>query len=172
VLKFLDLLKMIKSFKFLICSLLLFSCENNEPVDWLTNGRWIQNNGFNPSINESIRFDPNKSYVAKSILFQGKFNPPISITLSGDWSREGNNIIFMNSTINVSDEISSIPDLPTLPGSPMGSLYGAIISVPIVKDSALINNFTTTQAEWEIIKLTSDSLIVKSNGTTLKYYND
>lgn len=177
---------MMKKLLFLACTALVISCEN-ESEDLLTKDKWVLDNGL-ISMKETVKFNTDKTYIIESGVKSTRFtNYYITGTLTGDWSRQEDQILFINSLVNLPDDTSSISILPTTTGSPMGAFYGYIAACIYQSDSSLINNSGTIhfddlndigiftgenskQRIWIIKKLTRDSLIIDSDGKALKYF--
>ena len=180
---------MIRNLLILVCSLSIVSCQKNESVDLLTNGTWILVNGLTSTMKESVKFKTDKTYIIESRVTITRFNDYISGTISGDWSRQDDDILFINSIVNLPDDTSSINIIPTSTGTAIGAFYGYIVSGIYQNDSSLIDDSgsihfnkinetdifideNSNQRKWIIIKLTGDSLIVDSEGKVLKYHNE
>ena len=180
---------MIKRFFILAFYILIISCSKRDSEDLLTKGVWILDNGLFSTIKETVEFYSDNTYFIESKVSITRFNDYISGTLTGDWTRQDNNIIFLNSIVNLPVDTNSISVIPTTSGTPIGSFLGYIVNGIYQNDSSLIDNSgsihfndlynsdifvdeNSNQRFWTIIKLTSDSLIVDSDEEILRYYNE
>ena len=168
---------------------LLMSCDKTETVDLLTGGTWILDNGSITAMKESLAFNIDQTYILESrvsIPGQGDY---ISGIITGDWSRQDDEIIFVNSLVYLPDDTVSILVIPNTSEAPLGAFYGYVVNGIFQNDSSLIdgsgsirfndiNNsdifsgLDTNPRRWTILKLTKDSLIVVSDRNVLKYYNE
>ena len=180
---------MIKRFFILAFYLLIISCNKRDSEDLLTKGIWILDNGLFSTTNETVKFNSDNTYFIESKVNIIRYNDYISGTLTGDWTRQDNNIIFLNSIVNLPVDTNSISVVPTTTGTTIGAFYGYIVTGIYQNDSSLIDNsgsihfsdlnnsdiFIGENSDprlWTIIKLTSDSLIVDSDGEILRYCNE
>lgn len=172
------------------CCIFITSCGQNESDDLVIRGTWKLSSSIFSSLEESVTFNDDNSYLIESKLNQIRFGSTIMGTISGDWTKSGNTIIFLNSMLGISNDTSSI-NLGTNPGTgfPIGSFYSYFISGIYQNDSTLIDGSGSIRLEdiinsdifseeslderiWTIIKLTPDSLIVDSEGVILRYYHE
>lgn len=180
---------MIKGFFLLAFYILIISCSKRNSEDLLTKGIWVLDNGLFSTTEETVKFNSDNTYFIESKVSITRFNDYISGTLTGDWTRQDKNIIFLNSIVNLPVDTNSISVIPTTSGTPIGAFFGYIVSGIYQNDSSLIDNSgsihfndlndsyifvdeNSNQRLWTIFKLTSDSLIVDSDGEILRYYNE
>jgi len=175
-----------RNFLVLIYGLLIISCTK-ESDDLLTKGIWILDTGLTSTMKESVVFKSDKTYFVESRVSIPRYNDCISGSISGDWARQDNKIIFLNSMVNLPDDTTTINVIPTTSGTPLGAFYGYIIAGIYQNDSTLIDDSgsihfdnlngsgiflgeDSNQRSWTIVKLTADLLIVDSEGKLLYYY--
>lgn len=168
----------------LVCSFMIFSCNKNEPIDYLTNGTWVLDNGATSEVNESVRFKADNTYIFESVLTVPLFYKQIQGTISGEWSSDKSKITFLSSFVNLPNDDSALDFLSTNTGISIGALYGYLqndtvligdldsIHFDNIRHSEIFPGADSDQWIWTIIKLTKDSLIVDSKGQILKYYNN
>jgi hypothetical protein len=178
-----------KAILFLISVLMIISCEKNETEDLLVKGTWILDNGLTAVVKESVKFNPDKTYIIESGLRTPRTGYFISGTISGEWSRQDDKIIFHTSFLILPDDTSSINIIPATPGVPVGAFYGHIYSGIYQRDSSLVDSLgfirfdeinnagifkgdSLDERIWLIHKLTTDSLIVENNGEMLGYLKE
>jgi len=175
-------------FLVLIYGLLILSCTK-ESDDLLTKGTWILNTGVTSTMKESVVFKLDRTYFVESRVSIPRFNDYISVSISGDWMRQDNKIIFLNSMVHFPNDTSSLNILQTTSGVPLGAFYGYLVTGIYQNDSSLIDDSGSIQFDnlngsgiflgedsnqrcWTIVKLTADSLIVDSKGKLLNYYSE
>jgi len=181
---------MFKNFLPLIFGLLILSCDKYEQEQMLTNGTWILDNGIITTWTESARFNRDQTYIIQNrITVRGADEYFVTGTLSGEWSWQDDNILFVNSEVNLPDDASAITILPVETGVSQGAFYGYVVSHVYQNDSSLvdsagiihfndINEATIFPAgspdptTWTIITLTADTLEVDSKGEILRYYKE
>jgi|GEM_PF-5055868 len=167
--------------------LLSVSCEKNEPNDLLTGRTWMLDNGLINVFSENLIFCPDKTYLVESHTRLLRSDDYVTATLSGEWTKEDDQIIFLTSMVDLPDDTAAVNVQPLAPGLPAGAFYGYIYQGIYQNDSSLIDSTgslrfnviidrgifemeSPAQRIWLIQKLTGDSLIVDAEGKTLRYY--
>jgi hypothetical protein len=90
----------------------------------------------------------------------------MSGTLSGDWLRQDNKIVFLNALVNLDEISANMNNMPTEQGKPLSSFYGYLFTGNAGDISWDENSNTSI---WNIIRLTKDSLIVNFDGKILQW---
>ena len=163
---------MVKKIYVLLIGILLISCEN-EPGNLLTAGSWILDNK-DVSYKETIDFYDNNTYIIHVEFTVATFGFS-SGKISGDWMRQNNQILFINSKVDLLDTDIFINGIPIIQGKPLSSFYGYVFRDSIdrlaIPDIAIDRTDAVAWA-WTIKALTKKVLIVERNGEMLKYYRE
>jgi hypothetical protein len=198
---------MTKKIFLFIFSLFLISCEKEESdFSVLTSDIWAL--GEFSRGKQTIRFNEDNTYILDSkdslyyddgFPFHNKHDFTVCWTLSGNWTQQGDSIVFLNSYINLSiDDINGLSYLRSFPhlwkytifpdngfttleiviinlepieGSP-GLAHGEFENKGYLHRIGETNTFAgeiLEQRVWSIKKLTANSLIVYEYGVTLTY---
>lgn len=181
---------MIKRFLFLSVSILIsISCEKKDSDDFLTNGRWILDNGFLSTAKETLKFNSNGTYLIVSEVSLPRQVHTVTGNISGSYNRQDNQINFTSTILDIPDDSSTVTGIQfeNLDGQPIGNFFGYILNGIWQNDSSLIDSIgsiryselidsdifqsgNTDIRTWEILSLTNDSLKVESNNIITKYF--
>ncbi len=154
-------------------------------MDFLTDGIWILERYLVSTITETLKFDSNGQYLLESAFtMHGQLNP-IKGSVTGDYERQGNEIHFTSTILDLPEVTSNGSDSEDerLIGQTITSFYGYIVNGVWDGDDTLVDGigvidhpiFPNTEVInheriWTILRLINDSLKVEAIRIIKKYY--
>lgn len=173
--------------KLLIISALLvvISCKK-ESNDLLTDRIWVLDKGCPLVKMEGFKLYSNGNYAFDSFILSLEPYAELRCILSGVWKKDGNNIIFVTSKLDLPEDTNAMLFVPPVTETSIGALYLYLIDRVYQNDSSLIDSlgriklkdinesgiFKITDSQewfWEIKRQTNDSLFVELSNKTNKY---